>query len=257
VGFTLLLAPHLGDSLRSAGGQILVIALPVLAVSIGLLGAAWARTQRIDAMVAHYLRTTVGDKLEAYLVGSSAEDGFNPYPPLFVRMDRLYRSDISSFCFFRCLDADGRTFDFLVKSNVFNIEIAIGLDLTAPPAGFKAEFRERSYDATCLEDWPSVVANPLVELVAATIHGSLAEGYTVFVEADDCLGDGLRVTYRLRQKLESNFLTSPYLRRYFSEDAAIASYYFFTEALADGGKNVRGGAVLTSPSTGARAPTSG
>jgi hypothetical protein len=50
------------------------------------------------------------------------------------------------------------------------------------------------------------------------------------------------VTYTLRQKLRDNFLTSPYLRRYFSEDAAIATYFFYSEAFANAHENITGGA---------------
>ncbi len=74
-GLTLLLAPALSEAIRSVGGHLLVVSLPVLALVTGLLGASWAGTERIDAMVATYLRRTVGDKLETYLVKSKRGDG--------------------------------------------------------------------------------------------------------------------------------------------------------------------------------------
>lgn len=238
VGFALLLAPGISDALRGSGGQLLVLSLPVLAVLAGLLGASWARTQRIDGMVASYLRGTVGTKLQTYLVAPKVrESRASPYPPLFVRMEKLFREDIASYCCFRLFDDRDRRFDVVVKSNVFNFEINLRLQLAEPPPGFKPDMPEQSYDRTSLEDWAAVSVDPLIEVVSSTLHGSLAEGYTLYVRAELDGDGGLGVNYRLRQKLQTNFLTSPYLRRYFSEDAAIATYFFFAEAL--GSRNVK------------------
>jgi hypothetical protein len=134
VGFTLLLLPDLNDSLRSAGGQLLVVSLPVLALLVGLVGASWARTKRIDDMVAAYLRHTVGDKLHSYLVTAGRDGEPDPFPPLFVAMERLFRKEISSYCYFRLSDDQDRQFDVLVKSNVFNFEISLRLQLAEPPS---------------------------------------------------------------------------------------------------------------------------
>lgn len=73
VGFIFLLTPGLGDAERSSGSELLLISLPVLALAIGLIGASWARTERIDRMAATFLHGTVGNKLEAYLVGPNRE----------------------------------------------------------------------------------------------------------------------------------------------------------------------------------------
>jgi len=242
VGFIFLLTPGLSDVERSAGSQLLIISLPVLALAVGVIGASWARTERIDAMEATFLRHTVGKKLETYLVThDSGADLVNPYPPLFVRIERLSRSAITSYCYYQLFDDKNRRFDILVKSNVYNFEIAFVLQLATPPSGYTTDLKEQSYDLESLKDWSTVTTNPLIALVAATMHGSIAEGYTVYVQAQPEEGGGVRATYRLRQKLQSNFLTSPYLRRYFSEDAAIASYFFYAEALAKGGSMIRGG----------------
>ncbi|SPM31523.1 hypothetical protein [Mycobacterium terramassiliense] len=244
VGFIFLLTP-LGEAERTAGSGLLVISLPVLSVAIGILGASWARTERIDSMVAGFLRHTVRKKLEIYLVGTKSDKvGDTPYPPLFNRIETFSRSSISSYCHFHLFDDKERRFDILVKSNVFNFEIAFYLHLAAPPAGYTDAHREQSFDYESLKDW-SVAAtqNPLIALATGTMHGSIAEGYTVYVQARPDENGGIVATYRLRQKLQSNFLTSPYLRRYFSEDAALASYYFFAEALAKGGSTILGGAA--------------
>jgi hypothetical protein len=244
VGFVFLLTPGLNEAERTAGGNILLISLPALAIATVILGASWARTERIDAMQKSFLRHTVGKKLETYLVAPKlGKDGAAAYPPLFKRIEKFFRSSITSFCYFHLFDDTERRFDILVKSNVFNIEIAYYLHLATPPSGYTPALNEQSYDLESLKDWSVVTtANPLLALVAATMHGSISEGYTVYVQAKPDESGGIKATYRIRQKLQSNFLTSPYLRRYFSEDAAIASYYFFAEAFATAGSKILGGA---------------
>lgn len=254
VGFTFLITSGPNEAERTAGGQVLLISLPALAVVTIVLGSSWARTERIDAMQKGFLRNTIGKKLETYLIGPKltnhkrlfgpklAKHEPTPYPPLFQRIDKFVSSSITSFCYFHLFDEKERRFDILVKSNVFNIEIAFYLHLATAPAGYTAELNEQSYDLESLRKWSVVTAaNPLLAIVAATIHGSIAEGYTVYVQAKPDGRGGLSATYRLRQKLVANFLTSPYLRRYFSEDAAIASYYFFAEAFATSGGSILDG----------------
>lgn len=245
VGFVFLLTPGGADE-RSAGSQLLVISLPALAIAIGILGASWARTQRIDTMEASFLRQTVGKKLETYLLTpKSGQDGTGLYPPLFKRMEKSFRSEISSYCYFRLFDDKERRFDILVKSNVFNFEIVYVLHLATLPSAYTDALQEQSYDLESLKDWSgATTANPLLALVAATMHGSIAEGYTVYVQAKPDESGGIKATYHLRQKLQSNFLTSPYLRRYFCEDAAIASYYFFAEAFETAGSTILDGCGL-------------
>jgi uncharacterized membrane protein len=240
VGFTLLLTPGLVDADRGAGAQLLVISLPALALAIGVLGTSWARTARIDAMQATFLRHTVGKKLEAYLVAPRPEYGrVATLPALFERMETSSSSTITSYCYFHLFDEKARRFDILVKSNVFNFEIVYILHFRCSPPGYQPALNEVSYDGESLKDWTAKTAdNPLLALVATTIHGSISEGYTAYLQAKPEGAGGLSVTYRLRQKVQSNFLTSPYLRRYFSEDAAIASYFFFAEAFASTGDGI-------------------
>jgi hypothetical protein len=241
VGFSLVLIPGLDSSLRSAGAELLVVSLPALALTVGFLGATWASTSRIDNMVAWYLRDTVGDKLSSYLVGTEEVDtGSNPYPPLFNGMERHFRKGMNSYCTFQFVDDRHRRFDLLVKSNVFNFEVCFCLHLQVTPAEAATYLAKNSYTIVSLDALSANSAEPLIELAENTLYGSLSEGYVVFVDAKAEPG-GLCVTYKLRQKLESNFLVSPYLRRYFAEDAAIASYFFYAESFGKAADSITGG----------------
>jgi hypothetical protein len=242
-GFTFLIVPNLNDALRSAGGSLLVISLPALALSIGLLGGSWARTERIDAMTARYLYHTVGNKLESHLVGQTSDtslSGSTSDTPLFVRMERRAEKKTTSFCYYSLFDDKNRRFDIFAKSNVFNFEIAMALHLDTVPATFTADMPRITYQLSSQDEWPAPSANPLVDLVSSTLYGSLSEGYSILIDAR--IGnDGVRVVYQLRQKLQSNFLTSPYLRRYFAEDAAIACHALYEEAFANTDYNILDG----------------
>lgn len=239
-GIGLLSAPGLGDALRSAGGQLLVVCLPILSLAVGMLGASRTRTGRIDALVAEYLRDTMQEKLRTYLVHEASDQPRRaPFPPLFDRMERHYREELTSFCAYRFFDTRGRRFDMLVKSNVYNFEVSMRLHMRSLPAGITQAHLGNPANYHGLDDWPRAQANPLVNLVPALVHGSLAEGYTIYVDAAPA-ADGMLLQLKLRQKLRDNFLTSPYLRRYFAEDAAIAAHVFYSEAFAAGG-DISGG----------------
>ncbi len=231
-GIALLAAPGLEDALRGTGGQLLVVCLPVLSVAVGVLGASRTRTERIDALVADYLRQTLKEKLRIYLVREAAASPRRaPFPPLFERMEQHCREELTSFCAYRFFDANGRRFDLLVKSNVYNFELSMRLHLRRLPTGVTAAHLGSPDNYQDLEEWPRAQGNPLVNLVPSVVHGSLAEGYTIYVDADPA-GEGMVLRLKLRQKLRENFLTSPYLRRYFAEDAAIAAHVFYSEAFA-------------------------
>lgn len=243
-GFTLLLLPNVDNSLRGAGGQLLLFSLPVLALAVVALGASRAQTKRIDELVARYVRQTMGEKLEAYLV--PPKDGSvrsYPFPPLFARMERHFSREITSYCYYHFFDDENRRFDILVKSNVFNTEIAVALHLAERPEGCSDAGSHDSYAFDSPDAWSRASSNPLVKLAPLALHGSLAEGYTITVASKPEADGGLWVSYRLRLKLQENFLTSPYLRRYFSEDAAIAVYFIYSEAFANAKDNIRGGVL--------------
>lgn len=231
-GTALLALPGLEDTLRSAGGQLLVVCLPVLSVAVGVLGASRSGTERIDALVADYLRQTLRDKLHIYLLRDAAENARQaPFAPIFEHMEQLYREELASYCIYRFHDAQGRRFDLLVKSNVYNFELSMRLQLSRLPQDVTPDHLGSPDNYHGLEDWPRAQTNPLVNLVPSVVHGSLAEGYTLSVEAEPA-GEGMVLNLKLRQKLRENFLTSPYLRRYFAEDAAIAAHVFYSEAFA-------------------------
>lgn len=233
-GVVLLVMPGIEAELRTSGVQLLVVSVPALALLVGLLGSTWTRTERIDAMVARFLRHTVAAKLEAYLVKPADSEGpRHAYPPMFERIEQDFRAEITSYCYYYLYDERGRRFDVLLKSNIFNFSFKVCLRLAEPPPGFDTVDADATLNIDSLEGWDAISRNPMVAMVCLAIHGSLSEGYTIYVSSRRTSDGGVHVSYLFRQKPEVNFLTSPFLRRYFSEDAAIATYFFFQEAISN------------------------
>jgi hypothetical protein len=234
IGATLLLAPGDGEQLQGAGAQVLAISLPSLAFALGVLGTARARTSRIDALVARYLRGTMASKFRDYLVGSKpSASGY--LPPMFVRLETDYRPEVASFCMYHLFDAGGRRFDASVKTNLFNFEVNVALRF-AP--GSQPEPVERTYALADVDDLVAVRDEPLISVAYATLKGALAEGYEAYVAAAPEDGGVLGARYQIRQRVQSNVMISPYLRRYFAEDAAIFVYWFYRESLGQAGTNL-------------------
>jgi hypothetical protein len=241
-GALLLVIPGLTPAVRDAGGRLLFVSLPVLALGIVGVGASRARTERIDAMVGRFLRHTVARKFRAYLVRPNNDaEASGPYAGLFEQMTCTSRAGADSYCYYEFTDVQGRVFGVTVKSNVYNFEFDAVLEFVNAPAGYQSPTSEETLHVASLADWPSAATHPLVAVASAAIYGSLAEGYAILIDArsDEA---SIRVSYRFRQKMQTNFLLSPYLRRYFAEDAAIALYFFYKEVLEKSSGSIRGGA---------------
>jgi hypothetical protein len=93
------------------------------------------------------------------------------------------------------------------------------------PRVAKAEFR-----CGGLEDPAVASEHPQIDLVSATVHGSLLGECRVLIDAEAMEHERVRVPYRVRQKLEANFCC-PLPARCFAEDAAMAVCFLEEEAL--------------------------
>jgi hypothetical protein len=217
-------------SVRAAGALLITLSTPALTVAVGLAAAARVRTDDIDRLVATWLTKIVREKLSAYLVGVSGSPASRLHPPLFRSLRAFSDKATSSFCLFEAIDFDDRPYFMYVKSNIFNVEIGLYFTLT----GIGGAIPTVPIHITDLASWESFLDDPRVRCVADTLHGSISEGYGIYISTGRN-SDGDYVTYRLRQKLSTGFITSPYTRRYFAEDIAIASYWLHSEMrCADG-----------------------
>lgn len=229
------------DSVRTAGILLITLSTPALTVAASLAAAARVRTDDIDRLVATWLANTVGEKLSAYLVGKDGSPASRLHPPLF-RSIRVCPNDATrSFCLFELTDFDDTLYLLYVKSNIFNVEITAYFALT----GIADPIPNEPIHIADLEDLAARLNDPRVRCVADTLHGAISEGYGSYI-SNGKNSDGDYVTYKLKQKLETQFITSPYTRRYFAEDIAIASYWLYSEIRRADGVAVAGsGGPLT------------
>jgi hypothetical protein len=212
------------DSVRAAAILLITLSAPALTVVVGLAASRRVRTDDIDQLVTTWLMTTVQEKLFAYLVSTNDSPASRLHPPLF--RDLHASSDIatSSYCLFELTDFDGEQYLLYVKSNIFNVEIGVFLAITVGGS----QLPSNRIFISDLEDWEKCLDDPRLNCCADTIHGALCEGYQLYISGgENC--DGPYVAYRLRQKLGTAFITSPYTRRYFAEDIAIMAYWLYSE----------------------------
>jgi len=212
------------DSVRTAAILLITLSTPALTVAVGLAAAARVQTDDIDRLVANWLSRTVKKKLSAYLVGMEGMPVTPLCPPLFRSIKVFSSRATSSFCLFELIDFDGGRYFLYIKSNIYNVEIATYVALT----GAVKEIPTDPVHIADLEGFAAHLDDPRVRCVADTIHGSISEGYGIYISGGKN-SDGDYVTYRIRQKLGASFITSPYTRRYFAEDIAIASYWRYSE----------------------------
>jgi hypothetical protein len=212
------------DSVRTAAILLITLSAPALTVAVGLAAAARVRTDDIDRLVTAWLVKTVQEKLSCYLMGAADSPVSRLHPPLFRNVRAYSDPATSSFCLFELIDFDGSPYFLYVKSNVYNVEIGAYFALT----GIAGAIPGDPIHITDLERWAAYLDDPRVRCVADTLHGSISEGYRIYISGGRN-SDGDYVTYRLRQKLDTGFITSPYTRRYFAEDIAIASYWLHSE----------------------------
>jgi hypothetical protein len=125
---------------------------------------------------------------------------------------------------FEITDFDDRPYFLYVKSNILNVEVGLFFTL----AGTACEIPSSPIHIADLTSLAAHRDDPRVGCVADTLHGAISEGYGVYI-SNGRNDDGDYVTYRLRQKLGKQFITSPYTRRYFAEDIAIMSYWLYAE----------------------------
>jgi hypothetical protein len=212
------------DSVRTAGILLITLSTPSLTVAVGLAAAARVRTDDIDRLVATWLTQTVQGKLSSYLTGAGRPGAPRLHPPTFKELRAYADLATSSYCLFELVDFKNSPYMLYVKSNIFNVEIGTYLTLESEPGTLPTD----PLHITDLDGWTKHLADPRVRCIADTLHGSISEGYRVYVSGGTN-SDGSYTTYRLRQKLPSGFITSPYTRRYFAEDIAIAAYHLFAE----------------------------
>jgi hypothetical protein len=220
-----LVATDNSESVRTAAILLITLSAPAFTVAVGLAAAVRVGTKDIDRLITTWLSETVAEKLNGYLVGAPAARASRlRHPPLFSGLEAIPDASTSSYCLYELTDSDDRPYFLYVKSNIINVELGIYVAL----AGVGRELPSNRIRVSDLSAWEKYLDDPRVSCCADAVYGSICEGYQLYI-ASARNPDGPYVAYRLRQKLDAPFITSPYMRRYVAEDLAIMAYAIFAE----------------------------
>lgn len=221
------------NGVRGPAASAVVVMLPVLIALIAAGGLRRTSTRQIDALVDGFLHETLLERFKLWCdTGGSAQP-----PYVFSRVEKLTRAEGRSYAGFRFRwrAASHPPVEVVVKMNVFNIELLATLPMSAE--GVSAGQFERIITVNDRAGLNALHDDKLLKHIFGTLQGSIEEGYAVRVWFSPCEGDAssdtaprvMRVS--LRQKLSASFLTSPFLKRYFAEDVAIATGCLYHEWL--------------------------
>jgi hypothetical protein len=215
------------QGVQEVAKSVLLILLPMLVVVAAAIGIRRTSTAQVDQLVTAFLEETV---LERFALACRYHEE-HPYPFSEVELARetfgrsYVEFRLSANCR-RCQQHPQRRLPppttVWVKMNVINFEVGSSVRLLWPgPLPADALFDR--------ENLTKVFKHPMLHSIAMTIQGSVEEDYKVraIFESD---GDGHVLAHlSFRQKLRDHFLASPFLKRYYAEDATILVGVLFNE----------------------------
>lgn len=228
VGFGLLAYYGSSESIQSAGTHGLVLLVPFAGALVAAIGVRRTSTAQIDRLIDEFLENTVLERLKKWCATKPQVGLASP----FREVNLLEPVRGRSYAFFQLIGRDGNVSrDIGVKVNVFNFELFTHFDVFVEDATSNALARRHILiDKITLNE---MLQHPILRQFAGSLQGSVDEGYSVRVTFGEPrkLEQGTIVDthWSFRMKLKENFLTSPFLKRYFSEDAAILVNVLFTE----------------------------
>jgi hypothetical protein len=223
------------DVIKTVSAQSLLFLIPTSIATLAAMGLRRASTKQIDQLVDSFLTTTMIQRFEAWTQALPVLNGGQDQYP-FKAVKLLPRQKGQSYAFYELSHrgGSGKTACVGIKMNVFNFEVLCQVRCNDMAKGLALPIGTQVFKP--LQDLDFSKNFAAFALLAGCIQGSVNEGYEVriSVHGDQIQTGQLGVKYvdfSFRQKLRENFLASPYLRRYFAEDAAILIGVLFTELL--------------------------
>ena len=225
-----LLSPS--DNIKAYAVQMLVVLVPLGSAVIAGIAIRRTSTQQIDRLVTGFLEKTL---LERFHIRCDqvASSGVPSYPFKAVRLSvPCQRTSYVSYelQWFLPDGAQARPpVEVGFKCNVFNFEMFT--TLVVPVGTDEAGAPKKSSVILNVKTIEQYLDHPVLKHLMGVLQGSVNEGYEVHVGFKPVPGSShaWAMSVSLRQKLRENFLTSPFLKRYFAEDAAIAVGVLYSE----------------------------
>ena len=234
VGLALLSS---SDDIRGYAVQLLVVLVPLGSAVIAAIAIRRTSTQQIDDLVTGFLERTLLERLQIQC-DHVAADGSLRYPFRAVRLSRRCRRTSYVTYELQWAATAGQPppppVEVGFKCNVFNFELFTTLEVPAETEGIDSGALRHANLILNSATLGQYLNHPVLRHFMGVLQGSANEGYEVHVGFRPAIGQsaGWTMSLSLRQKLRENFLTSPFLKRYFAEDAAIAIGVLYSEWLA-------------------------
>ena len=219
------------ENIKTAAIQLLLVLVPLASAIVAAIAVRRTSTRQIDRLVTGFLEKTILEKFQQWCESPHGVSIY-PYPFQSVRLEHPTGGRSYGYFIFSWSGAS-RASDARVgvKTNVFNFEVFSSL-----PIQIERNKIDPDFFKSCIVNQGNVgqvASHPVLKDFIGTIQGSVNEGYEVKIAFDagrsDKQSSQTLMHVSLRQKVRENFLASPFLKRYFAEDAAIVIGVLFNE----------------------------
>ena len=227
-----LLAFSKEDNLKGNAIQLLIVLIPLTSAVIAAIAIRRTSTRQIDRLVTGFLEETVLERFKSWahpLQRNGLSDFIYPFSDVKLVSPTQNRS--YAYFSFRWREMPQHEAIVGIKTNVFNFEIFARISIETPNT---ININSAHENILITKENISTISNhPILSRFIGIIQGSASEGYEIKIEfgkpeiKEQCTNISMHIS--LRQKLRENFLASPFLKRYFAEDAAIAIGVLFSE----------------------------
>jgi hypothetical protein len=214
------------ESVREVAKSVLLVLLPLSVVVAAAIGIRRTSTTQVDQLVMAFVEQTV---LSRFKLACRHPHSFHNFP--FHDVVLAVPTHGRSYAAFDFQWADparrGELARVWVKMNVVNFEVMLDQRIAWPgERPMSGVLPSAFFDHGNLEE---LLKHPIAQKIAMTLQGSIEEGYKIrmLLQAEPDGGVTLKLSFR--QKLREHFLASPFLRRYYAEDAAILVGVLFHE----------------------------
>lgn len=214
------------ESLRDVAKSVLLVLLPMMVVVAAAIGIRRTSTTQVDELVTAFIEKTVLARFQL----ACTQHTFHEFPFTAVRLTQPTGGHSYAGFDFDWADPARRSGEparVWVKMNVLNFEVIVDQALRWPtPVDAQTDLPSAFFDGDNLE---TVLKHPVARHLAMTVQGSIEEDYKIRLLLEP-VGDGTVLMHlSFRQKLRTHFLASPFLKRYYAEDAAILVGILFRE----------------------------
>ena len=227
-----LLAFSKEDNLKGNAIQLLIVLIPLTSAVIAAIAIRRTSTRQIDRLVTGFLEETVLERVKSW-AHPFQRNGLSDfiYPFSDVKLVSPTQNRSYAYFSFRWREMPQHEAIVGIKTNVFNFEIFARISIETPNT---ININSAHENILITKENISTISNhPILSQFIGIIQGSASEGYEIKIEfgkpeiKEQCTNISMHIS--LRQKLRENFLASPFLKRYFAEDAAIAIGVLFSE----------------------------